>query len=237
MSVPIPHRALAVRIAAAGVLSAAVIATGACAAPEPEPQNTFEQQALTHENLIAACMKDRGFDYRATLDAETVAEIARQDAVAKGEDGEAAYEQALAAAPPDVNEALVAALPEDQQVLWGDALYGTDTLQGCHDLTYAEAWGATPEELTRQMEEFNAEVAAEPDVVAAVGVYVECMAAAGYTVPHPDQIETVIGEQVAGLDEQESEVYGNAMYDAHQTCAGPYDEAFAAAYERLAATG
>ena len=235
MSAPSPRRALAVRIAVAGFLSATALATGACGTTEPEPQNTFEQQALAHEALIQECMRGRGYEYVVGLAPDAVAEIARQEATAEGEDGEAAYEQALAAAPEDPNEALVAALPEDEQVLWGDALYGTDTVEGCYDLTYAEAWGVDYAALTEQMNAFNAKVRAEPDVIAAAEAYTGCMAAAGYAVPHPDQVEAVIDEQFAVLEGEAAESYATAVQDAHQVCVVPYDEAFTVAYERVAA--
>lgn len=237
MSAHATRRALTIRVAAAGVLSAAALALGACAAEPATPDRTYADSSFAHEQLIATCMSERGFEYVVAMPADATADIARQEAVIAGEDGESAYQQAVAAAPDDPNDALVAALPEDGQAVWVDALYGTDTTAGCYDLTYEEAWGTDYEQLTQEMADFNARVSAEPDVIAAVDVYADCMGAAGYAVPHPDGVEDNIAEQVAGLDAEAAQTYGDAMYAAHQTCVGPYEEAFSTAYDRLAAEG
>ena len=235
MSAHATRRALTIRVAAAGVLSAAALALGACTAAPAEPDRTYADSSFAHEQLIATCMAERGFEYIVAMPADATADIARQEAVLAGEDGEAAYQEAVAAAPDDPNDALVAALPEDGQAVWVDALYGTDTTVGCYDLTYSEAWGTDYEQITREMEEFNALVAAEPDVIAAVDAYAACMGAAGYSVPHPDGVEDAITAHVADLDAEAAESAGDAMYAVHETCVGPYEEAFSAAYDRLAA--
>lgn len=220
------------RMVAACLLAAAAIPAAACTAADRGTDTAFRDTVLRHEQLIADCMKERGFDYVVGVPKSVLAEEARRQAKAAGEDAQAAMEQTLADVT-DPNERLVAALSPKRQAQWGDALWGDSTRIGCHDLTYEAAWGVSPGDLAAEGEAFLAKVEADPGVAAARGAYGHCMAAQGHTLDHPNELETMIGRNAEDLEEKAAEAYAAAVLDDHEACVGPYNQVLAETYDRL----
>lgn len=214
---------------AAGVVAVATVAVTSYLVTTPgrgDGPSALAGTALHHESLIAECMRGRGFDYSVAVPRDVAIEEARRAAVRLHRDPKSAVAQAQASTPPDPNQSRVGALRPEQQQAWGDALYGDDTWEGCYYTTYAQAWGESLDRQAQQGDTSAAKVRADPAVQAAERTYLGCMSARGYGVSRIDDVYRLIGE----ADEKQ----GKAANAAHTACFAPYQQAFDAAYLRLA---
>lgn len=166
----------------------------------------MRRQVLKHEQLIADCMHRNGFEYVVAVPVDLVVQEARRS----GKD----LDTAIAERPEDPNDAVLAKLPEDRQMAWGDALYGTDSKRGCYDETYKTAWGKDMQDLSDKADQIAALVQSDPTVQKALQTYVECMRGKGFRVSSPDGVHEL----------------GDKAQQAHDECVKPYETAYDTAY-------
>jgi hypothetical protein len=179
-----------------------VLALTACGAQE----GPVRRQVLKHEELIADCMHRNGFEYVVAVPVD----LAVQEARRSGKD----LDTAIAERPEDPNDEVLKKLSEERQNAWGDALYGTETTQGCYDATYKSAWGKDMEALSDKADQIVAKVQADPNVQQALKTYVECMRGNGFRVSSPESIYEL----------------GEKAQKSHDECVKPYDTAYDKAY-------
>ena len=223
---------VAVVLAAFGTIAA--LTTSASGADKADPSHAA---VLKQEQLIAECMRGRGFDYVATMPKDVVMEDALRAAVREGRDVGEALRQAQARMPEDPNKKLVGSLPPQRQQLWGDALWGNGTTVGCFSETFSSAWGVDLDQAVIEGEQTVARVKVDPAVVAAERVYAGCMTGHGYPVTTTDDIHGVVGRQAENLDATGAEDLSTRAYAAHNACFAPYREVFNRVHRRLGAAG
>lgn len=172
-------------------LAALAVAAGlmvACEDPssalERELQEA-EERLMEHEDLIAECMRERGWEYIPALPADAV--IEREHALADAAGREPPDPEDLDL-PEDPNEAIIAELADAEKEARADAYWGDldrgGTDPGCYSTTYEQAWGFDPfdPEIEQQALDMEAALQADSRVVQAVRQYVECVAEEGYEV-------------------------------------------------------
>ncbi len=198
-----------------------------------DESQSLRDKVLQQQKLVAECMKDRGFEYIATLPNDLVVEEARHAAQLAGRDAEAAVEEASRNLPPDPNEALISPLPLEQQKAWGDALWGTDETAGCSDSTFSSAFKVNMADEEDEAALILAQVRSSPSVQAAEKAYIGCMKEQGYAVTSVDGIYEHVGRQVENLDTQARREITEKAYARHDACMDPYDETFNAVHLEL----
>ena len=115
-------------------------------AGEANQLSDLRSTVLAHEELIAACMKEAGFDYVAIIPPDVLMEEARSLAEQRGEDPEAAVD--ALDLPEDPNTKITDGLSPAELTAYEKAFWGQEggegTLrddEGCYYSTYEEAWG------------------------------------------------------------------------------------------------
>lgn len=182
--------------------------------------------ALQHERLIAACMRERGFEYAAAVPSSVLVEEARHAAAEAGRDEITAVRQAQARAKPDPNVAMVAELTPERQVAWGDALHGVGADAGCFYGTYRAAWGVDLGEVVAKGRREDDRVRADPSVRAAEATYRACMSARGFPVADTRDLPNVVERRRHGLDAGAADRLRGAAEAAQGACLPPYQQMF-----------
>ena len=223
---------LSVAALIAATIGASVILQPAAHSEQP---SLIRDQVLRHEQLVADCMKERGFEYAVTVPGDLLVEEARAAAEADGRDIRAAVEQASAArgTSPSPNELLVAGLEPRQQQAWGDALWGTDDTAGCMDSTLQAAARVDVEAGLRRAEAILAQAKSDPTVQSAERTYVACMTTQGYAVTSVDGIHEYVGRRAEVLSEEAGQKLTDTAYARHDACVRPYNQTFNATHLRL----
>lgn len=226
-------------------LAAATCLLAACedpsAALEQELQEV-EERLMAHEELIAECMGERGWEYIPALPADAVIEREHALAQADGRDPPDLDDLDL---PEDPNEAIIAELTDAEKearasAYWGD-LDGGGTDPGCYASTYEQAWGFDPfdADVEQHVLDMEAALQADPRVVEALQDYVDCVAEEGYEVSGTDDLfaHYIAQEQElsarrgtegdtdalqAEWDALQTEKY--AAFEVHDRCIVAYDE-------------
>jgi hypothetical protein len=189
---------------------------------EKDP-DSLRPGVLRHEKLIAQCMHRHGFEYTVSVPPDVVIEEARR----KG--------RPIADIPTNPNDAIVGALSPARQQAWGDALFGTETSNGCYYGTYRAAWGVDLGDAAADAEKHQARVKADRAVRSAEQEYVRCMSRRGYQVTTTEDIHAVVGREVERLGDSGAEAFVRAANTAHETCVRPYRTVFDQAYLRHSA--
>lgn len=225
-------------LAVAGLVAAC--GGGGPSALERELQQV-EERLMAHEELIAECMRERGWEYIPTLPADAV--IEREHALAEAAGRELPDVDDLDL-PPDPNEGIIAELSDAEKEARADAYWGDlergGTDPGCYASTYEAAWGFNPfdPEIEQQVVDMEAATRADPRVVEALARYVDCVAAEGYEVSGTDDLfaHYIAREEelsarrdeegdsdalAAEWDALQAEKY--AAFEVHDRCIVPYN--------------
>lgn len=159
-------------------------------AAEDEQLTDLRNTVLAHEELIAACMKQAGFDYVAVIPADVLMEEAHWLAEQNGEDPEAAV--GALNLPEDPNTKITDGLSPTELKAYEKAFWGTESdgsvsdgnNDGCYYSTYEEAWGvdivAMAPEFAESVQDANQRIEADPGVIQAKEDLLRCMTAKGY---------------------------------------------------------
>lgn len=201
-----------------------------------------EERLMEHEELIAECMGERGWEYIPALPSDAI--IEREHALAEAAGREPADPEELDL-PDDPNEAIIAALSDPEKEARADAYWGDrdrgGTDPGCYASTYEHAWGFDPfdSEVEEQVLDMEAALQADSRVVEAREEYVECVADEGYEVSGTgDLFEHYIAreEELSARRDTESDTDAlgedwdalqtekYAAFEAHDRCIVAYDE-------------
>ncbi|MFE9206912.1 hypothetical protein [Micromonospora sp. NPDC007230] len=191
-----------------------------------EEPSEVRDQVLRHQQLVAECMESRGFEYVATVPGDLIIEEARAAAEATGSDVKAAVEEASQNLPPDPNELHVATLEPGQQQAWGDALWGTDSLEGCYDSTLETASRVDLEAELDRAQSILDQVESDPSVQGAEAEYLTCMAAHGYSLNSVDSIHEYVGLRAEELDAEAGQELADQAYAHHDDCVRQYNATF-----------
>ena len=198
----------------------------------------FEAQLMQQEQLIAACMAKRGFEYFARLPADWILERAYQLDVVKGGSGDVSVDL-----PEDPNATIVAGLGRAETNAYQTALFGDKDTPGCTEQTYEAVFGMNPrldaDRLTGIADAVEEAMAADLRVTKARGDYIACMERNGYGVNSvSDVFNQIDGRQEAaesearakGVDTHDTDAYAeyaefrDAVLTVHDSCMTPYYE-------------
>lgn len=197
-----------------GLLLVGTIALGALGGTQAD-QTTLRERTLAHEELIADCMAKGGFSYIAAVPADVLLEEARAAAEAADLDVKAAIE--AVDLPPNPNDSIVAELSPEEQEAYAEAYWGNETIDGCYDTTYEEAWGVSLEALLPSESTLAAveqAIEADPRVIAAQRAYIECMAKGGYNFDSVYDIVTYRARQTEAVIDLINGADGGSDVDA-----------------------
>ncbi|WP_349879509.1 hypothetical protein ABIH81_06720 [Micromonospora sp. HUAS YX12] len=201
-----------------------------------EKPSSLRDQVLRHEQLVADCMKSRGFDYSVGVPRDLIVEEARAAAEAKGGDVKAAVIEATEASrnhASDPNELIVAQLSPERQRAWGDALWGTDESSGCFDSTLQAAARVDLDAGLERAEAIFAQAKSDPSVQAAENDYLACMAAHRHQIRSIDSFYEYVGLQAEKLSTEAGQELSDAAYAHHADCSKPYNERFNDVHRKL----
>lgn len=223
----------------------AALSLSSCASdPDSELEHELEhleETVMRHEQLIAECMRGRGWEYVPALPSDVLLEREHLLAEAQGRE----FDPSAIDLPEDPNDTIVAQLSEVEKEAraadyWGNLQEG-GTDPGCYYSTYEQAWGGTPiEELgPDDLTELEAAFEGDPRVIAARERYQSCMASSGYRVAGPTDIfqqylereEQLSGRlRESGGDPQDApemqalQAEKSAAFEAHDRCIEDYRE-------------
>jgi hypothetical protein len=197
-----------------------------------------EAKVLAHEEAIATCMAERGFEYIPTIPADVVLQ---REAVMAASRGLPPPDPAEVDIPDDPNVAIISRLSEAAKEARAVAYWGTDDAPGCYGSTYEEVWGVDPWDPASavRVEHMEAFIASDPRVKQAVEVYVRCMAAEGITVSSTGELyvryvtaaeglqaKRGAAEATDGFDADQEALYEwwDRVHPIHERCIGPHYE-------------
>jgi hypothetical protein len=214
----IVKRLITTAVALAVMGTALVSVTGAKANPESVLERRWleaEAKVRAHEEAIAACMAERGFEYIPTIPADVVLQ---REAVMALSRGLPPPDPAEVDIPEDPNAAVTSRLSDEAKEARAVAYWGTDEAPGCYASTYEEVWGVDPWDpaLAAQVEDMESVIAADPRVREAVDVYVKCMGAAGITVSSTDEVYVRYVTAAEDLQEKRGAAEATDGFDAGQ---------------------
>ena len=206
--------------------------------------NAFEVRLLEHEEAIAVCMREYGFEYVAVLPSDWIMERETQLDVARGGDGRVDPEQLDIPANP--NDAIVAGMSEEEVAAyefayWGDADLGGD-IPGCYQTTYQDVWGLDLlADLSTETAELEQLLASDERLTAAEDDYLECMRSDGFAVANFNDVHRLIDERFQqlkadaaqlGIDIEDApgyeayDTFNRTAMARHDECAVPYYEVY-----------
>ena len=158
----------------------------------------FEQQILEHENAIASCMAEHGFEYVAELPPDWIAERATAEAVFDGHVDPQSVAQATfdaEVAAGNTNDSHFSTLGEADRLAFEQAYNGSSEQPGCYDATYASVWNADSDEIVLDERTFDELVSGSSGEAEALADYERCMAERGFVVSGRNQIHEQMYEQ------------------------------------------
>lgn len=157
----------------------------------------LEQSVLHHEELIADCMRQRGFDYIAHVPADVRYEQAIAADLARGGDGDIDFDSV--AVDDDPNLEILNTLSGTERASYDQAFWGNDDGSdlGCYGSTYEAAWGLSPVVSPSQVAEIDQvlqRIDSDARVVAARGEFVQCINRAGFAIESESDFDRVYDE-------------------------------------------
>lgn len=225
----------------AAILALALV--GGCSASEPEESADaeelpaefveFKETVLAHEDAVAECMRDEGFEYVADVPADLQLEEAAVVAEQEGRDPAEALEEMGEGEDP--NGELLESLSESEQEAWHDALWGPEgdpSEVGCFDSTYEAVWGIDPRDPEDGTEDIADEIEADPRVVEAEEDYLSCMHDRGYEIGSRDDLFRMVQERQEGQEDPDEETLAwvDEAYENHDECRAEYQEVYEEVY-------
>lgn len=197
----------------------------------PSEFETFKETVLAHEDAIAECMQEQGFDYVADVPADFQLEEAAVRAEHEGDDPDAAVEEL--GSGDDPNEGILEGLSESELEAWYDAVWGQEEDPsdiGCFDSTYEAVWGVDPLDPDDDASEIVDEIVADSRVVEAEEDYIACMGDRGYDVADLQDIFRLIDRRGEAEDGDEPDPWKEEAYDNHDECRAAYDDVYDEVY-------
>ncbi|MCP3857760.1 MAG: hypothetical protein GY698_24050 [Actinomycetia bacterium] len=249
------------RVTGPSIAAIAVLILAACA-DDPEDRleqvlsefEVFEETIMRHEELIADCMAQEGFEYIAALPADV--EIEKATVIAESQGDLDPIDPNTLQLPENPNVEIVSRLSEPERSAYETAYWGTEREAGCYGATYLEAWGTDPfaptEEDLADGAERIARAQSSDAAQAAERAYVECMRAEGWEVEGVDGVfalerDMAVPVAAAALEQgvsfEESPLFEDyeesrrRLAHQHDECYEPYGSLIDEAVRRSASDG
>ena len=223
-----------------------LIVSGCSSSVDEEPQvglpkaiAEIEESLLKHEEAIADCMVEAGFEYTAVLPPDWLLQKAAMLDTAAGGTGNIDFEKVEI--PPDPNVDYALTLSEEEQraydfAYWGDIDQG-GLVSGCYNATNDDSWGLETlteeewEEGNQRNDEILARRDSDPRVLAALKDYIDCMADRGYEGADVNAVsdlywhlEEAVYEGTSSMTREELSAFVTGVEQADDDCLGPYIE-------------